>query len=272
MALTLSVAAGLAETLTGLLAGGVSLGPVVFDGMEVPEKIASGGTQQLTVHRLMGGARVIDAMGPDDRSLDWSGIFRGPSAASRARQLDGLRSAGAQVQLRWLCEVRTVVVQSCELDWTRGGYRVPYRVSCTVVPQPTAPAQPGLLQQLGSDVTSALGIGNILPDVSSALQRVQAALPVAAALTGGSSAFLALSSAVGTASSVASAGAALGSSTLTSLSATAAAAGQTLPSVDAGSMASGIRSALSAATSAASYGAVGDLVSRVAGNLSRVSP
>ncbi len=272
MALTLSVAAGLAETLTGLVAGGVSLGSVTFQDMEVPEKITSGGTQQLTVHRLLGGMRVIDAMGPDDRSLDWSGIFRGLSAASRGRQLDAMRTAGKPVQLRWLGEVRTVIVQSCELDWTKGGNRIPYRISCTVVPRPATPAKPGLLQQLGSDITSALGIDGILPDISGALQQVQAAMPVAAVLTGGSSTFLALSGAVGTASGIASAGAALGNGALDSLSSAASAAGQTIPSVDAGSMASSIQSALTAATSASTYGAIGDLVSRVSGNLSRVSP
>lgn len=271
MAFNTAVAASLAETLTDLFAGGVSIGPVTFSGMEVPEKLTSGGTQQLAVHKLLGGMRQVDAMGPDDRNIEWNGLFRGATAASRARTLEALRSTGAKVQLRWLSEVRTVIVQMVELDWTRGGYRIPYRIACIVLPQPGAAAKPGLLQQLGSDVTSALGIGGILPDAAAALGQVQSVLPVASVLLGGSPTFLALSGAVGTAAGVASAGAALGNGTLGTLSSQASATGQTLPSTDAPSMAASINGALAAATQASTYGAMGDLVSRVTGNLSRVS-
>ena len=272
MAINIATAASAVEAVTGLLSTGVSLGSITFQTMEVPEKITSGGTQQMAVHKLLGGQRVIDVLGPDERSLEWTGIFRGPTAASRAQQLDALRTAGSAVQLRWLGQVRKVVVQSVELDWTRGGYRIPYRISCTVIPQPSAPPQPGLIDQLASDVSSALGINGILPDISSALSTVQQALPVATVLTGGSPALLSLTSAVGTATGIASTGVGLASSSLSSLASTASAASQTIPGNDALSTANSITSATTAATNAVSYGGALDFLGRMTGNLSRVSP
>jgi hypothetical protein len=56
------------------------LGPVAFSDFEDPERIRFGGAQRLAVHKLPGGARVIDALGPDDTEIGWSGIF-----AARAR-------------------------------------------------------------------------------------------------------------------------------------------------------------------------------------------
>ena len=271
MSLNVARLAGLAATVTGLFASQVSIGGIVLDDFAEPEKLTSGGTQQLAIHRLLGGQRQIDAMGPDERNLEFSGILRGPGAAAKGRSLDALRIAGKAVQLAWLSERRTVVVQSCELDWTRGGYRVPYRIACVVVPTPAAATSPGLLQQIGNDVSSALGIGGLAADASAVLSKVQSVLPGAAVLTGGSPAFLEISGAVGTASSVASVGASLGNSSLGTLSSTAAAQGQGMPGTDAPSASSGILGALSAATSAATYGAAGDLLSRIAGNVGRVS-
>ena len=66
----------------------VILGPVLLRDFEVPERISFGGRQAIVVHRLPGGARVIDAMGRDDAEIAFSGIFSGPDATRRARTLD----------------------------------------------------------------------------------------------------------------------------------------------------------------------------------------
>ena len=199
--LNAAVLSGLVASTEQALAGpGITIGGVGLTEMEVPDKLTWGGTQMLAVHKLIGGQRVIDAMGQDDRTLDWGGLMRGSSAVQRARQLDALRVSGARQVLTWADFTYTVVVQSFEADYTRQGYRVPYRISCIIIPQPPVPVKPSLLQSLGSDLSSALGIDGLSASLGGYVSLAQAALPVAAVLTGGGSAYIGISSAVGAAS------------------------------------------------------------------------
>ena len=62
--------------------GLLTLGSIVFDGFEVPSRVEFGGEQQLAVHKLIGGARVIDALGRDDAALRWRGVLSGAEASS----------------------------------------------------------------------------------------------------------------------------------------------------------------------------------------------
>lgn len=57
----------------------LTLGPVLFQDFEVPEKISVGGEHSLVVHKLVGRARVVDAMGRDD------------AAKARARRLTAVQ-------------------------------------------------------------------------------------------------------------------------------------------------------------------------------------
>ena len=110
----------------------LTLGPVAFAGFELPSSITLGGKQRLAIHKLPGGIRIIDAMGPDPADLGWSGIFTGPDAADRARILDTLRIAGLQLLLSWDAFLYTVVVENFEADY-RSPWWIPYRLSCAVV-------------------------------------------------------------------------------------------------------------------------------------------
>lgn len=114
------------------MGGAPVLGPVAFQGFEVPERITLGGRQRLTVHTLPGGARVVDAMGPDDRNLSWSGIVSGADAAGRVRQLDRLRRSGLALPLTWDGWRFTVIISDFEADSAKPWW-VPYRISCTVL-------------------------------------------------------------------------------------------------------------------------------------------
>ena len=53
----------------------LTLGDFEFARYEIPEQITFGGDQRLVVHELVGGTRVIDAMGRADAPLEWSGLF-----------------------------------------------------------------------------------------------------------------------------------------------------------------------------------------------------
>jgi hypothetical protein len=110
----------------------VLLGDFAFDDTEIPERINFGGKQSLAVHELVGGTRVVDAMGAFDSTIQWSGLLRGPNAVARARRLDALRSAGVDLVLSWHEMRYTVVIESFEADFERF-YQIPYRISCLPV-------------------------------------------------------------------------------------------------------------------------------------------
>lgn len=88
----------------------LSLGPFVFDGFAVPEKLPAGGRQHLVVHKMPGGSRTIDAMGPDDIDRAWSGTMWGAAALSDALTLDALRRSGEPLPYSNGVEARSVVI------------------------------------------------------------------------------------------------------------------------------------------------------------------
>ena len=115
------------------------LGPVVFKSFEIPENINFGGRQMLTTHRLIGGERIVDAMGSDHADPRWAGLFFGPDAMARARLLDGLRQAGAQIPLAWGGLYFQVVISTFEVTYEKA-YQIPYRIGCHIVSDPTGVA------------------------------------------------------------------------------------------------------------------------------------
>lgn len=112
--------------------GGLTLGPVVFSGFEVPERVRFGGRQLVAVHVLPGGGRVVDAMGADEGLVFWSGVFAGAGAAARVRVLEQLRRDGAALPLAWEGWRYTVVVTSFQVAGANAAW-VPYRLEATVV-------------------------------------------------------------------------------------------------------------------------------------------
>ena len=108
------------------------LGPVMFQGFEVPAQISLGGRQQLVVHRLPGGGRVVDAMGADDAPMRWSGVFSGANAAERVRELERLRRAGDALPLTWDGWRFTVIIQDFGAETANPSW-IPYRIQLCVV-------------------------------------------------------------------------------------------------------------------------------------------
>jgi hypothetical protein len=139
----------------------LTLGPVLFSGFEIPPFLSFGGAQRLAVHRLPGGARVIDAMGRDDATISWSGIFTGAQASERALLLDTLRGAGLTLPLSWDVFYYSVVISEFTAEY-QAGWWIPYRLSCTVVQDEVQLAE-GLIAtlagQAGNDLASAAALG-----------------------------------------------------------------------------------------------------------------
>ena len=114
------------------MAGGLKLGPVLFQDFEVPERVRFGGKQRLAVHVLPGGGRVVDAMGADEAPVSWAGVFSGPGAGERAALLDGMRRAGNVVPLAWSGSRYSVVIEMFEAEAVNPAW-IPYRISACVV-------------------------------------------------------------------------------------------------------------------------------------------
>ena len=174
----------------------LSLGGVVFTGFEIPETINFGGDQRLTVHKLPGGARVIDSLGPDDADIRWAGRFRGAGSEQRGMLLDYMRRQGRKVLLAWGLHRYQVVIRQFEANY-QNPFEIPYSITCTVVldeSQVVAKAAFGLAESLVSDLAAATGLTALVGQetisaavngVGQALSNYQAGVPTStSAITG----------------------------------------------------------------------------------------
>jgi hypothetical protein len=115
----------------------LTLGGITFDDFSTPEAMPGGGHQWMVVHKLPGGNRVIDTLGPDEADVRWHGQFFGDNAYSTALQLDAMRAAGQVLPLTWGGQFRSVIIKSFIYEVRRMPVLVDYRVSCTVYQNPS---------------------------------------------------------------------------------------------------------------------------------------
>ncbi len=167
--------------LIGLDQAPVILGQVVFEGYEVPSRISIGGAHAVTIHKLPGGGRIIDAMGVDNGAISWSGFFTGPSAAARARLVDAMRQGGQLVGLSFSDYAFNVVVVHFEYDLQDRGALISYRIRTEIVPDAGAAGgdtaiffEAAVSNDVGAAVAAVAGFG--LTEVQTALAGVQAGL------------------------------------------------------------------------------------------------
>lgn len=145
----------------------VTLGEIALAGLEVPERIAFGGEQSLAVHELIGGTRIVDAMGRQDMPLEWSGWFMGNTALDRALYLNTQRVMGQPLLLTWSQLRFTVVIQHFEASYELSN-RLPYRICCVVVADQATPTVAGGVptvdDQMLADMNAASGLGGVIGD------------------------------------------------------------------------------------------------------------
>jgi hypothetical protein len=110
----------------------LTLGGISFYQFEVPESIGFGGEQRLSVHELVGGQKVVDAMGWFSEPLVWSGRFRGQTALDRARYVEGLAASGVATNVTW-SEFSYLVIVRRFLPVYERFYEIPYRIECEVI-------------------------------------------------------------------------------------------------------------------------------------------
>ena len=116
------------------------LGGIAFldSDYSVPEKVPFGGKQTIAKHKLIGGYRVLDAMGVDDCDIKWSGRLQGAQATAKALAIDAMRQAGQPVSLTWDQFTYTVLIEEALFEFERP-YQVLYRISCITQTSPGGP-------------------------------------------------------------------------------------------------------------------------------------
>lgn len=119
----------------------------------------AGGNQAIVVHKLPGGARVIDTLGPDESDIYWDGLIFGDSAYGAALALDAMRASGQVVPLTWGGQFRSVIVSRFIYRLRREPVWLEYEITCTITQNPLL----GNLSQIPSSidtlVTSDLSLG-----------------------------------------------------------------------------------------------------------------
>ena len=214
------------------------LGPVAFRDFEIPSGINFGGAQRTAIHRLAGGARIIDSLGRDDANITFSGTFSGSDATLRARLVDGLRVTGVPLPLTWDVFFYTVIISEFQADYQNGSW-IPYRLACTVL-RDEASALTTAAVSVGADALA--DAGTALGFATSAgvdLAPAQAALLLQGATVRDTAAYVAARSAVAAGNTQLDQGITLAEGALNSLS-----------PIPAGGVAAGVASLANAATAA----------------------
>lgn len=132
----------------------VTLGDLVLSGPEVPDTLVMGGRQLLVIHRLLGGGRVIDAVGNDPARLVLSGRFIGPLATRRARRVEAMRQAARVLSFNVADLSADVWIAEFSWAYQARGTICPYRL---VLERESAP--PDLIRTYGEAVDLDLRSG-----------------------------------------------------------------------------------------------------------------
>lgn len=147
------------------------LGSVYFRDFEVPSKITFGGRQNIAVHRLIGGRKVIDLLGQESSDIGLAGIFSGIDAAERAQTIDFLRVSGAVSPLSYGSLYFRVIVTRFAATYENRAW-IPFRLSCSVIEDDTLSLDPNnvaaddviMASALASTISTLGGVSG--PDLS----------------------------------------------------------------------------------------------------------
>jgi len=117
------------------------LGDFVFQDFEVPERIPFSTEQRLAIKKMVGGVRDIQALGTDPPPIVWTGTFMptadGQSALDRARIVQQMVNDALPVALSWDELYLLVMIRLFDPDYRF--YQIPYRITCEVLQDLTAP-------------------------------------------------------------------------------------------------------------------------------------
>lgn len=132
------------------------LGGIAFDDWSTPSRMPFGGKQALAIHKLPGGSRVVDELGPDEMDIAFTGTLWGDGSFDNGVALDALRSGGQIVPLMYCGQFYQVIVQECSVIVERFPQYAAYNVSCLVVSNPMAGGLGAIVSTVGSLVSADL--------------------------------------------------------------------------------------------------------------------
>lgn len=145
------------------MADTLTLGGIAFDQHATPSSMGAGGKQHMVIHKLPGGSRVIDTLGPDEDDIHWRGEFFSNDAYDSALALDAMRAAGQVVPLIFAGQYRSVIISHFSYRIRRLPVWVEYDITCVVYQNPAngALAAGGLSTistLVASDLAFAIGL------------------------------------------------------------------------------------------------------------------
>jgi hypothetical protein len=135
----------------------LSLGGVVFQDYSPPQSMMLGGRQALVIHKLPGGSRVIDELGPDEADISWKGFFFGNDTPGIVLNLDAMRAGGGVVPLIFAGQYRSVILAQFIARWRRYPIWAEYEITCVVTQNPSLGVLGAVAQSIDNLVASDLG-------------------------------------------------------------------------------------------------------------------
>lgn len=136
----------------------LTIAGIPFDGWSTPQALPFGGKQGMVVHKLPGGSRCIDTLGPDEADMAWRGKFFSDTAFDDALAIDAIRQAGQVVPLMGCGQYRSVIVNAFLYDVRRFPNWVTYQISCTVYQNPALGILGAVIPTMDSLVLSDLAL------------------------------------------------------------------------------------------------------------------
>ena len=165
------------------------LGGYSFNSWGVPARINGGGRQQLVVHQLIGGARVIETLGWNADDVCFRGRLRGLAASVEVRLLETLARSGQPVVFSYWSNRYQVVVRSFRWCFERY-YEISYELDLTVLADLTQDAWQVLSTTLdeafGADLLLVSSVSLGLPALATTLTLVSSAQAAVGVLQGAS--------------------------------------------------------------------------------------
>ena len=127
----------------------------MFTGFEEPEGLTFGKEQSTYKHILIGGGRIIDALGAGDPDISWSGYFTGAQAPFRARFLEGLAKAAQPVLLKTSTFVKNVLISKFTFGFHKT-FPIRYDITVQVIEDQTLPVSFIIPADITDTITNAL--------------------------------------------------------------------------------------------------------------------
>jgi hypothetical protein len=137
------------------------IGGFILSGFSAPESVMAGGEQAMVVHKLPGGERKIQTLGPDEADISLSGIMFDQEAHTTCLAIDAMRAAGSPIPLIFGGQYRQVIVSRFIYHVVRFPMYCRWEINLLVASNPALGALGGIVSTIDSlvsgDLSAAMG-------------------------------------------------------------------------------------------------------------------